>query len=99
MRAITVLGVGHQENWCQADFRVSGTTPNLGIKCQDVENRRDINFFDSQPPNLVCLKFGQSNVSPAPKYGVQTVKTPLTASKTVGCAKPNLSVILIGPII
>ena len=99
MNAKPLWGVGNKKNRFRADFHRPGTTPNLGIKFQDVENRRGINFFDAQAPKLICSNFGRLNIGPAPKYGGQTVKTPLTASKPVGCAKPNLSVILIGPII
>ena len=83
MNAKPLWGVGNKKNRFRADFHRPGTTPNLGINVQDAENRRGINFFDAQAPKLICSNFGRLNISPEPKYGGQTVKTPLTASKTV----------------
>jgi len=46
-------GVGLEEKRCRADFRRPGyETPNLGL-CQDAENQRDIDFYNSQPPKTV----------------------------------------------
>ena len=68
----------------------------LGLCFQDAENRRDIDFFDAQCLRLVCKKFRHIHSSPATKYGSQTPRIGLNIVKQVTCAKPNLSVYLVG---
>jgi len=74
MGAKTLWGVGHTENRFRADFHRPGITPNLGIKFQDAENRRDIKFLMLQPPQTTAQNFGQHNMWLASKYGDQTPK-------------------------
>ena len=83
MNAKPLWGVGNKKNRFRADFQRPGTTPNLGLHFQDVENCRDIDFFGARYPNLTCLNFGQYYVSLPPKYGGQTPKIEPNIPKTV----------------
>ena len=85
MNAKQFRGLGHTKKKCQADFHVSGTTPNLGIESQDGENQRGIYFFDYLTPKTIALYFRHINISPPPKYGGQTPRNALTTVKTMVC--------------
>ena len=86
--------MGVQQNYAAPILTRLAQTPNLGFDFQGDENGRGIYFCECRSPTLQHQKFGQTHISPAPKYGGQTREIGLAATKVVGCAKPNLSVCL-----
>lgn len=73
--AISVLGVGHQNNWCQANFRVSGATPNLAICFPGRRKSAWHQIFWCPSPKVDMAKLCTNKFWPAPQiWGANSKK-------------------------